>query len=48
MLKLKENYEVEVIMKPDFTMKNGKFEVNVVKTYNDEIEKIRKQSKNKK
>ena len=42
MLKLKENYEVEIIIKPDFAMKNGKFGLKIEKTYDDLLEEIRK------
>lgn len=35
MKKLKDLYEVEVILKPDEDMKNGKFEMKVEKTYDD-------------
>ena len=41
MKKLKDLYEVEVILKPDENMKNGKFEMKVEKTYDDMVaEKI--------
>lgn len=33
--KFKEIYEVDIMVKPDETIKNGKFEVNVIKTYDD-------------
>lgn len=33
MKKLKEMYDVEVIVKPDENMKAGKFEINVIETY---------------
>ena len=42
MLKLKEDYEVEVIIKPDFSIKQGKFELKIEKTYDDLLEEIRK------
>lgn len=38
MKKLKENYDVEVILKPEETIKNGKFEMMVEKTYDDLLE----------
>ena len=40
--KLKELYDVEVILKPDETIKNGKFEMKVEKTYDDILEETRK------
>ena len=42
MIKLKEDYEVEVIIKPDFSIKQGKFELKIEKTYDDLLEEIRK------
>ncbi len=42
MKKLKELYDVEVILKPDENMKNGKFELAVEKTYDDLLEEARK------
>ena len=41
-IKLKENYDVELSLKPDFNLKNGKFELKVEKTYDDLLEEIRK------
>lgn len=41
MQKLKDTYEVEVMVKPDETIKNGKFEMKVEKTYDDLIEEKR-------
>lgn len=41
MQKLKELYEVDVILKPDENIKNGKFEIKVEKTYDDLIEEKR-------
>ena len=48
-LKLKDMYEVDVIIKPDEEIQNGKFEITVEKTYDDYLkeelekkEKIRK------
>ena len=40
--KLKEIYEVDVIVKPDETIKNGKFEIAIEKTYEDIIEEKQK------
>ena len=42
MLKLKNDYEVEVIIKPDFSIKQGKFELKIEKTYDDMLEEMRK------
>lgn len=42
MIKLKENYDVEVIIKPNFNIKNGKFELKIEKTYDDMLEEIRR------
>lgn len=36
--KLKENYDVEVIIKAENTIKNGHFEMNIEKTYEDLLE----------
>lgn len=36
--KLKDLYDVDVIIKPDETIKNGKFEMKVEKTYDDILE----------
>ena len=42
-LKLKNTYEVDVTIKPDENMKNGKFEISILKTYDDILkEKIEK------
>ena len=41
-LKLKEIYDVDVILKPDKTMKKGKFEIEVEKTYEDVLEELNK------
>ena len=40
--KLKDLYDVDVIMKSDETIKNGKFEIKVEKTYDDLLEEIKK------
>lgn len=40
--KLKDLYDVDVIIKPDETIKNGKFEMKVEKTYDDILEETRK------
>lgn len=40
--KLKDLYDVDVIIKPDETIKNGKFEMKVEKTYEDILEETRK------
>lgn len=40
--KLKEIYEVDVIVKSDETIKNGKFEITIEKTYDDIIEEKQK------
>lgn len=47
MNKLKELYDVEVIIKPIDTMKDGKFEINIEKTYDDIIEEKRKKLETK-
>lgn len=41
-LKLKETYDVDVIVKPDKNMKKGKFEIEVEKTYEDVLEELNK------
>ena len=41
-LKLKETYDVDVIVKPDKNMKKGKFEIKVEKTYEDVLEELNK------
>ena len=43
--KLKDLYDVDVIIKPDETIKNGKFEMKVEKTYDDILEETRKWKK---
>ena len=43
--KLKDIYEVDVIVKSDDTIKDGKFEVNIVKTYDDILEEKQKVNK---
>ena len=40
--KLKEIYEVDIIVKSDETIKNGKFEVTIEKTYDDIIKEKQK------
>ena len=40
--KLKATYEVDVIVKSDETIKNGKFEIAIEKTYDDIIEEKKK------
>lgn len=40
--KLKETYEVDTIVKADETIKNGKFEITIEKTYDDIIEEKQK------
>ena len=40
--KLKATYEVDVIVKSDETIKNGKFEITIEKTYDDIIEEKKK------
>jgi len=40
--KLKDMYDVDVIIKSDETIKNGKFEMKIEKTYDDLLEEIRK------
>ena len=44
--KLKEIYEVDVVVKADDSIKDGKFEVDVLKTYDDILEE--QQNRNKK
>ncbi len=46
-LKLKEIYDVDVIVKPDKNMKKGKFEIEVEKTYEDVLEELNKKRINK-
>lgn len=46
-LKLKETYDVDVIVKPDKNMKKGKFEIEVEKTYEDVLEELNKKRINK-
>lgn len=41
-IKLKENYDVDLIIKIDSNVKHGKFELKVDKTYDDLLEEIRK------
>ena len=36
-LKLKDTYDVDVIVKPDMTMKKGKFTIEIEKTYEDTL-----------
>ena len=40
-LKLKEFYEVEVVVKPDENIKKGKFEIEIDKTYEDILEELK-------
>ena len=40
MLKLKEFYDVDVIVKPDENIKKGKFEIEIDKTYEDILEEF--------
>lgn len=40
-LKLKEFYDVDVIVKPDENIKKGKFEVEIDKTYEDILEELK-------
>ncbi len=42
MKKLKDLYDVEVVLKPDEKIKNGKFEMTIEKTYDDLLEEARK------
>ena len=44
-VKLKEIYEVDAIIKADETIKNGKFEITIEKTYDDIIEEKQKINK---
>ena len=46
-LKLKEIYDVDVIVKPDKNMKKGKIEIEVEKTYEDVLEELNKKRINK-
>lgn len=39
-LKLKEFYDVDVVIEPDDNIKKGKFEVIIDKTYEDILEEI--------
>lgn len=41
-LKLKDIYELDVMVKPDENMKKGKFEITIEKTYEDVLEKLNK------
>ncbi|MCI9178310.1 MAG: radical SAM protein [Clostridia bacterium] len=43
-LKLKEIYDVNVIVKPDTTVKKGKFHIEVEKTYEDALEEERQKT----
>ena len=45
--KLKNLYDVEVIIKPTANIKNGKFEMNIEKTYDDLLEESRKELQTK-
>lgn len=47
MKKLKDLYDVEVIIKPTESIKNGRFEMKVEKTYDDLLEEERKKLQNK-
>ena len=40
-LKLKEFYDVDVIVKPDESIKKGKFEIEIDKTYEDILEELK-------
>ena len=40
--KLKENYDVEIVVKPDLNIKKGKFELEIEKTYDDLLDEMRK------
>ena len=40
-LKLKEVYDVDVSVKPDESIKKGKFEIKIEKTYEDVLEEQR-------
>ncbi len=40
-LKLKEFYDVDVIIKPDENIKKGKFEIEIEKTYEDILEELK-------
>ena len=42
LIKLKENYDVDVNLKLDSNIKHGKFEMKIDKTYDDLLEEIRK------
>ena len=48
MKKLNELYDVEVILKSDKNIKNGKFEMKVEKTYDDLLEENREKIKTNK
>lgn len=41
MLKLKEFYDVDVVVKPDENIKKGKFEIEIDKTYEDILEELK-------
>ncbi len=41
-LQLKEVYDVDVILTPDSQIKNGKFEIKILKSYDDIVEEERK------
>lgn len=45
-LKLKEIYDVDVIVKPDENIKKGKFDIKIEKTYEDVLEEEREKLKN--
>ena len=47
-LKLKEIYDVDVRIKPDESIKNGKFEIEIDKTYEDILEELKEKSQNRK
>ena len=40
-LKLKELYDVDVVVKPDENIKKGKFEIKIDKTYEDILEELK-------
>ena len=40
-LKLKEFYDVDVVVKPDENIKKGKFEIEIDKTYEDILEELK-------
>lgn len=41
-LKLKEFYDVDIMVQPDYSIKKGKFEIEIDKTYEDMLEELKK------